>query len=67
MIDMNAFSFKLTQRTIVIRKTMDEMRKIHVNRQINDVFNIRNCSNSILIHRLPLNSLVLVHRKGKTG
>ena len=67
IIDMNASSFTFTQRTIVMRKTMDEMRKIHANHQINDVFNIRNDPNSTLIHELPLNSLVLVYREGKTG
>ena len=40
MIDMNALSFTFTQRTIAMRKTMNEMRKIHATRQINDVFNI---------------------------
>ena len=67
MTDMNAPSFTLTQRATAMRKTMDEMRKIHANRQINDVFNIWNGSNSTLIHGLPLNSLVLVYRESKTG
>ena len=66
MTDMNASSFTLTQRAIAMRKTMDEMRKIHANRQINDVLNIRNGPNSTLIHGLPFNSLVLVYRESKT-
>ena len=66
MTDMNASSFTFIQRTIVMRKTMNEMRKIHANRQINDVFNIRNDLNNILIHELFFNSLVLVYREDKT-
>ena len=66
MTDMNASSLIFIQRAIVMRKTMNEMRKIHVNRQINDVFNIQNGSNNILIHELPLNSFILIHRKNKT-
>ena len=45
---------------------MNEMRKIHANRQINDVFNIWNDLNSILIHGLLFNSLVLIYRENKT-
>ena len=40
MIDMNASLFIFIQRTTAMRKTMNEVRKIHANHQINDVFNI---------------------------
>ena len=40
MTDMNASSLTLIQRTTAMRKAMDEVWKIHANRQINDVFNI---------------------------
>jgi hypothetical protein len=46
-----------------MRKTMNEVRKLIVTRQLNDALNIRNNSFSILIANLSLNSDVLVYRK----
>jgi hypothetical protein len=46
-----------------MRKTMNEVRKSIVIRQLNDALNIWNDSSSILIHNLSLNSDVLVYRK----
>ncbi len=63
MIEMNASSFIIIQRTIAMKKTMNEVRKLHAIRQINDVLNTRNESTIILIHGLSLNSLVLIFRK----
>jgi hypothetical protein len=48
-----------------MRKTMNEIRKSIVIRQLNDALNIRNDSSSILIHNLSLNFDVLVYRKKK--
>jgi hypothetical protein len=65
MIEMNVSSSIITQRAIVMKKTMNEVRKMHATRQINDALNIKN--NSIfLIHNLSLNSLVLIFRKSNT-
>jgi hypothetical protein len=64
MIEMNASSSTIIQRAIAMKKTMNEMRKLHATRQINDALNIKNGSNS-LIHNLSLNSLVLIFRKSK--
>jgi hypothetical protein len=44
-----------------MRKTMNEIRKLIIIRQLNDAFNIRNNSFSIRIHNLSLNSDVLVY------
>jgi hypothetical protein len=63
MIEMNVSSSTITQRFIVMRKTMNEVRKLNVIRQLNDALNIRNDSSSILIHNLSLNSDVLVYRE----
>ncbi len=63
MIEMNALSSTITQRSIAMRKTMNEVRKLIATRQLNDALNIRNDSSSILIHNLSLNSFVLVYRE----
>jgi hypothetical protein len=63
MIEMNASSSTIIQRFIAMRKTMNEVRKLIVIRQLNDALNIRNDSSSILIHNLSLNSDVLVYRE----
>ncbi len=62
MIEMNVSSSTITQRAIAMKKTMNEIRKLHAIRQINDALNIRNDSTS-LIHNLSLNSFVLIFRK----
>jgi hypothetical protein len=66
MIEINVSSLIITQRIIVMRKVMKEVRKFNAMRQINDVLNTRNESSITLIHDLPLNSLVLIFRKGNT-
>jgi hypothetical protein len=63
MIEMNVSSSTITQRFIAMRKTMNEVRKSIVIRQLNDALNIRNDSSSTLIHNLSLNSDVLVYRE----
>ncbi len=63
MIEMNALSSSITQRSIAMRKTMNEVRKSIVIRQLNDALNTRNDSSSTLIHNLSLNFNVLVYRK----
>jgi hypothetical protein len=63
MIEMNVSSSTIIQRFIAMRKTMNEVRKSIVIRQLNDALNIRNDSFSILIHNLSLNSDVLVYRE----
>jgi hypothetical protein len=62
MIEMNVSSSTITQRAIAMKKTMNEVRKLHAIRQINDALNIRNDSIS-LIHDLSLKSLILMFRE----
>jgi hypothetical protein len=63
MIEMNASSFIITQRAIVMKKIMNEIRKFNAIRQMNDALNIRNELIITLIHELSLNSLVLIFRE----
>jgi hypothetical protein len=63
MIEMNVFSSTIIQRLIVMRKTINEIRKLIVTRQLNNALNIRNDSFSTLIHNLSLNFDVLVYRE----
>ena len=67
MTELDAFSPTINQRAIAMKKAMNEMRKLNVNRQINDVFNTRNESSTIHLHDLPLNSFILVYREGPAG
>ncbi len=63
MIEMNVFSSTIIQRSIVMRKTMNEIRKLIATRQLNDALNIQNDSFSTLIHDISLNLDVLVYRE----
>ena len=63
MTKLNAFSLTINQRAIVMKKVMNEMRKLNVNRQINDIFNTRNEFSTIHFHDLLLNSFVLMYRE----
>ena len=63
MIELNAFSSNITQRAIVMKKAMDEIRKFNVARQINNALNTRNESFTIHLHDLFLNASVLVYRE----
>jgi hypothetical protein len=46
-----------------MRKAMKEVRKTIAFRQMNDVLNMRNDLNTILIHDLSLNFLILMYRE----
>jgi hypothetical protein len=65
MIEMNVSSLMITQRAIAMKKTMKEVQKFIVIRQMNDALNTRNDLNIILIHELSLNSFVLIFRESK--
>jgi hypothetical protein len=62
MIEMNVSSSTITQRVIAMKKAMNEVRKLHAIRQMNDALNIENDSIS-LIHDLSLNFSVLMFRE----
>lgn len=67
MTDMDAPSPTISQRSIAMRKAMEEVRRSHASHQVNDTLNTRNGPSTSLIHDLPLNSLVLVFREGNAG
>jgi hypothetical protein len=62
MID-DVFSSTIIQRAIVMRKIMNEIKRLMIIRQMNDVLNTRNESSITFIHDLSLNSQVFVFRK----
>ncbi|EED22642.1 conserved hypothetical protein [Talaromyces stipitatus ATCC 10500] len=57
----------VVQRAAAVKKAMTEVRRLHTVRQVNNALNTRNGPSSTLVHRLPLNSDVLVWREGGTG
>jgi hypothetical protein len=65
MIDMNVSSSTITQRVIVMQKTIKEVQKFIAIRQMNDALNTRNDFIIILIHELSLNLSVLIFRESK--
>ena len=67
MTELDAPSPTISQRAIIMKKVMNEMRKLNVNRQVNDALNTRNGSSTIHFHDLPLNSSVLVYREEPAG
>jgi hypothetical protein len=60
MIKLNASSFTITQRIIIMKKTMNEIKRFMIIRRVNDALNTRNESSIMTIHDLSLNSQVFV-------
>ena len=63
MSESDAFVPNITQRSIAMKKTMNEIRKLNVSRQINDVINTKNGFSTIHFHDLFFNVPVLVYRE----
>ena len=63
MSESNAFAPSITQRSIAMKKAMNEIRKLNANRQINDALNTRNGFSTIHFHDLFLNAPILVYKK----
>jgi hypothetical protein len=59
----DVLSSTIIQRAIVMRKVMDEVKRLVTIRQMNDALNTRNESSITFIHDLSLNSQVLVFRE----
>ena len=57
----------ITVRTIAIRKAMTEITKLRARKSVNNALHHRNGPDTTPVHDLPLNSEVLVWRKGNTG
>ena len=66
MIETNALSSTITQRATVMRKIVNEIRRLHAFRQMNDALNTRNDSFIISVHDLFINFSVLVFREDNT-
>ena len=56
-----------TQQATAIKKAMEEVSRIRARTQINKALHERNGPSVTDVHDLPLNSPVLVWRKGNTG
>ena len=67
MVELDAPSPSITQRSTAMRRAMDELRKMTASRQVNDALNTRNGPFTTMLHDLPFNSPVLVFREGNTG
>jgi hypothetical protein len=65
MIESDVSSLIITQRAVVIRKVMNEIKKSLASCQVNDALNTRNESFTEVVHELSLNSRVLIFRKEK--
>ncbi len=64
MIDLDASFSTITQRFMIMKKTMNEIKRLVTIRQMNDALNTGNESSITSIHDLSLNSQVLVFREG---
>jgi hypothetical protein len=67
MVEYDAPSPTVTQRSAALRKAMAEIQKLRAKRQVTDALNTRNGPSTTDIHDLTLNSDVLVWREGNTG
>ena len=63
MNESDASAPNIIQRSIVMKKTMNEIRKLNVNRQINDVLNTKNEFSTIHFHDLLFNASILIYRE----
>ncbi|KAI1002946.1 hypothetical protein K3495_g5254 [Podosphaera aphanis] len=67
MVESDAPSPTVTERTKALRTDMRELERIRATRQVHDALNTRNGPSTTEIHKLPLNSVVLVWREGNSG
>jgi hypothetical protein len=70
LVENDAPSQTVSHRATVLKKAMEEVRKLRAKRQVNDALNQRNGPSTLAIKDLPLNSEVLVWREtpgNKTG
>jgi hypothetical protein len=60
LTELSLPALTVIQRTNMIRKAMDKIRRLQAKRQVNNVLNTQNRPSTTSIHELPLNSPVLV-------
>ena len=63
LVEGDAPSLTVSHRATVLKKAMEEVRKLRAKRQVNDALNHRNGPSTSGLKDLPLNSLVLVWRE----
>jgi hypothetical protein len=64
MIESDASSSTITQRFMIMKKTMNEIKRFMTIHRVNDALNIRNESSTAPLHDLSLNAPVLIFREG---
>jgi hypothetical protein len=57
----------VVKRAAVLKKAIEEVKKLKTERQVVDALNIHNRPKTTAIHDLPLNSPILVWREGPIG
>ena len=62
IINDDAFNLFIIERAKVIKIAINEVAKIHVRRQINDVLYQRNGSQTMKIHEISIGSPILIWR-----
>ena len=67
MIKLNPPAPLIMARAIAIRKAMAEITKLRARKSVNNALHYRNGPDTTPVHDLPLNSKVLVWRKGNIG
>jgi hypothetical protein len=67
MTEMDAPSPTVTQRSVALKKAMEELRKLRAQRQVREALNTRNGPNTSAVQNLEINSEVLVWREGNGG
>ena len=67
MSEIDALSPTITQRTLAMRKAIEEIRKSTASRQVNNALHTRNGLSTSMINDLLLNSPVLVFREINAG
>jgi hypothetical protein len=63
LVESNTPSLTVSHRATVLKKTIEEVRKLRAKRQVNDALNHRSGPSTSALKDLPLNSLVLVWRE----
>jgi hypothetical protein len=63
MIESDASSSTITQRFMIMKKAINEIKRLVITRQVNDALNTRNEPSTASLHDLSLNSPILVFRE----
>ena len=60
IINDNTFNLSITEKTKIIKITINKVIKLHAIRQINDVLYQRNNSQIMKIHKISIDSPILI-------